>query len=127
MFLIVIIVQEVIKMDEKCSKYEGIFVFSDEETFNRHLSECEDCASEHKKMQRVSELIDEVKFYYYKKNRKIRKIKAVCAVLFLVFFSAFFGVISNDGDLADALMYGDTLSAEELGFPVDSYGLLMVD
>jgi hypothetical protein len=24
-------------------------------------------------------------------------------------------------------MYGNTLSAEDLGFPVDSYGLLMVD
>ena len=43
-------------------------------------------------------------------------------------FSATFGYVSVvDTDLADALMYGDTLSAEDLGFPVDSYGLLVVD
>ena len=35
--------------------------------------------------------------------------------------------INNDGDLADALMYGDTLTAEDLGFPVDSYGFIVVD
>ena len=33
----------------------------------------------------------------------------------------------DDEDLYDTLKYGDTLSAEDLGFPVDSYGLLMVD
>ena len=30
-------------------------------------------------------------------------------------------------DFVDTLMYGEALSAEDLGFPVDSYGLLMVD
>ena len=30
-------------------------------------------------------------------------------------------------DLMDTLKYGDALSAEDLGFPVDSDGLLMVD
>ncbi len=34
--------------------------------------------------------------------------------------------LTND-DLLDTLKYGDTLSAEDLGFPVDSDGLLMVD
>ena len=33
----------------------------------------------------------------------------------------------NDEDLLDTLKYGDILTAEELGFPVDSDGLLMVD
>ena len=42
-------------------------------------------------------------------------------------FSAGLGVTTNDSDFVDALMYGDTLTAEDLGFPVDSYGLLMVD
>ena len=53
--------------------------------------------------------------------------RAVAAVLLVVFFSATFGFIYNDDDLSEALMYGDTLTAEDLGFPVDSYGLLMVD
>ena len=114
-------------MDKKCSKYEGLFIFSDEETLQNHLEECPDCRNEHEKMQKVSALISETKFYYKNKIRKIKKLKAVCAVMFIVFFSAVFGIASNESDIADALMYGDTLSAEDLGFPVDSFGLLMVD
>ena len=53
--------------------------------------------------------------------------RAVCALALIMFFSASFGVFVNDDDFTDVLMYGDTLTAEELGFPVDSYGLLMVD
>ena len=38
-------------MENKCSKYEGLFVFSDEETFKKHLEECSDCQLEHEKME----------------------------------------------------------------------------
>lgn len=114
-------------MENKCSKYEGLFIFSDEETLQKHLEECPDCRAEHEKMQKVSDLIGETKFYYRAKSKRMRKLKAICALAMFMFFSATFGVVTNDGDLADALMYGDSLSAEDLGFPVDSYGLLMVD
>lgn len=114
-------------MENKCSKYESLFVFSDNETLNKHIEECADCKKESEKMNRLSELLGEVKFYYRVRNNKIKRLRAVCAVFFIVFFSAAFGIISNDTDLTDALMYGNTLSAEDLGFPVDSYGLLMVD
>ena len=115
-------------MDNKCTKYEGLFVFSNEETFNKHLAECEDCRAEHEKMQKVSDLLGEVKFYYKAKSKRIMKLRAVCALAMIMFFSATFGYVSVvDTDLADALMYGDALSAEDLGFPVDSYGLIMVD
>ena len=33
----------------------------------------------------------------------------------------------TDDDLLDTLKYGETLSAEDYGFPVDSDELLMVD
>ena len=114
-------------MKNKCSKYEGLFVFSDDETLKKHLEECEDCRLEHEKMQKVSDLLGEVKFHYRLKKRRVMKLKAVCAVAMLMFFSATFGVVSTDSDWADALMYGEALSAEDLGFPVDSYGLIMVD
>ena len=114
-------------MDNKCSKYEGLFVFSNEETLKKHLEECEDCRKEAEKMDKVSELLGEVKFYYRQKSRRIMRIKAVCAVFLLVSYSITCGILTMDNDLSDALMYGDTLSAEDLGFPVDSYGLLMVD
>ncbi|MCM1003084.1 MAG: hypothetical protein NC408_01945 [Candidatus Gastranaerophilales bacterium] len=114
-------------MDNKCSKYEGLFVFSDEETLKKHIEECDECKQEHEKMEKVSDLLGEVKFYYKAKQRKLKKLRAVCAALFLVVFSTTFCVTAMDSDLSDILAYGDTLSAEDLGFPVDSYGLIMVD
>ena len=114
-------------MDKKCSKYEGLFIFSDEATLNKHLEDCPECRAEHEKMQKDSERIGETKLYYKNKTQRAKKLKAICACLFLLFFSATFSILSNDADLADSLMYGETLSAEDLGFPVDSYGLLMVD
>ncbi len=114
-------------MENKCSKYEGLFIFSNGEEFEEHLKDCQDCREEHEKMQRVSDLIQEVRPYYLKKKSKLRKLRAVAALLFIMLFSATFGVIYTNEDLSDSLMYGETLTAEDLGFPVDSYGLLMVD
>ena len=113
-------------MDNKCSKYEGLFIFSDEKALEQHIQECNECRAEHEKMLKVSELISEVKPYYTKKS-KLRKLRAVAAFLFIMFFSATFGVLYTDDDIADSLMYGETLTAEDFGFPVDSYGFLMVD
>ena len=114
-------------MNDKCSKYEGLFIFSDENKLNEHINECEDCRKEHEKMQRISDLIQEVKPYYLNKKSRLRRMRAVAALLFIMLFSATFGVIYTNEDLSDSLMYGETLTAEDLGFPVDSYGLLMVD
>ena len=114
-------------MEKKCSKYEGLFVFSDEVTLEEHLKECPDCLAEHEKMQKVSNLLSEVKFHYKLKAKRVRKIKAVCLALCLICLTTSFSFISEDADFVDTLMYGEALSAEDLGFPVDSYGLLMVD
>ena len=113
-------------MDNKCTKYEGLFVFSDEETLKQHLEECEECRVEQEKMDRVSDLIDEVKLYYRAKNKKRPKLRAACAMFLLLFSTLTAGIVVNDEDMIDTLRYGETLSAEDLGFPVDSYGLLMV-
>lgn len=114
-------------MDNKCSKYEGLFIFSDEETLKEHVAQCEECRAEQEKMDKVSALIDEVKFHYYKKRKMMPKLRAVCAVALLLFSTLTLGIAVNDEDLMDTIRYGETLSAEDLGFPVDSYGLLMVD
>ena len=97
-------------MDNKCSKYEGLFVFSDEKTLLEHVENCPDCKAEHEKMQKVSDLLSETKFYYRQKNRVVRKIKAVCLALCLIAFSAGLGVTTNDSDFVDALMYGVELA-----------------
>lgn len=114
-------------MNNKCPKLEGLFIFSNEDELLKHLEECDDCKNAYTKMQKVSDLIQEVKPYYKKKKSALKRLRAVAALLLLVFFSATFGFIYNDEDLKDSLMYGDTLTAEDYGFPVDSYGLLMVD
>ena len=114
-------------MENKCSKYEGLFIFSNEENLEAHLNDCEDCRKEHEKMQKISDLIQEVKPYYIKKRHNLKRMRAIAATLFIVLFAGTFGFIYTNEDLSDSLMYGETLTAEDLGFPVDSYGLLMVD
>ncbi len=113
-------------MENKCSKYEGLFVFTDDETLKKHLNECEECRKEQEKMDRVSELIGEVKSHYYSKSKKVPVLKVACILSLLLFSTASIGVIGNYDVMVDTLQYGDTLSAEDLGFPVDSYGLIVV-
>lgn len=114
-------------MNDKCSKYEGLFIFSDKEKLEQHIAECECCQKEHEKMKKVSELLGEVQFYYKSKARKSRRFKSVCAALLMVMVSTLGCFVYNDADLQDEFMYGQSLSASELGLPVDSYGLIMVD
>ena len=114
----------------KCSKYEELFVSNaPEEEILKHIEECEECRTEYETQNKVSSMLKEVKLYYYSKRKnRIARLRAACAIMFMVFSLASIGgfAITND-DLMDTLKYGDTLSAEDLGFPVDSYGLLMVD
>ena len=116
-------------MKNKCSKIEELFVSSSEEELQKHIQECEDCRAEYEKQQKVSSMLDEVKMYYYaKRKQRTMRLRAACAVMFLVFsVISVTGWALNDDDLMDTLKYGDTLSAEDLGFPVDSDGFLMVD
>ena len=114
-------------MKEKCTKYEALFTFSTQEEFEKHLKECPDCQKEHEKMQKVSELIQEAKPYFVEKRRNYAKIKAVAASFALLLFTTTLGVVNFNTDISDTIKYGTTLSAEDLGLPVDSYGLLMVE
>ncbi|MCQ2738974.1 MAG: hypothetical protein MJ237_01965 [bacterium] len=114
-------------MNNKCTKYEGLFVFSDNETLMEHINSCEECKSEHEKMEKVSDLISEVKLYYKGRKQKFKQLKAVCVLFLFIIFSTSGIIIYDDAEIMESLMYGNTLSAEDLGFPVDSDGLLMVD
>lgn len=116
-------------MENKCSQYEKLFISSSPEELENHVRECEECRAEHQVQEKVSSLLDEVKMYYYaKRKRRMIRLRAACAIAFLVFSLVSVGGFAlTDDDLMDTLKYGDTLSAEDLGFPVDSYGLLMVD
>lgn len=114
-------------MDNTNSEYEKFFISADENELSEHLKNCQKCQAEHFVMQKVSALIAEVKPYYIRKRHNLRKLRAVAVFFLVVFCTTAFGMLYNNEDLADALMYGQTLTAEDYGFPVDSYGLLMVD
>lgn len=114
-------------MKEKCSKYEALFTFASEETLKEHIELCEDCKREQERMDKVSALLKEVKPYYLEKRKNTAKLKLACAVLAIVVGGTTMGVINFNTDISDIIKYGNTLSAEDLGLPVDSYGLLMVE
>ena len=114
-------------MNDKCTKYEGLFIFSDEETLKKHIETCPDCAKEDAEMKKVSELIQEVKPYFVQKRKNYLKLKAICAVSVMILCTTTLGVINLNTDISDTIKYGNVLSADDLGLPVDSYGLLMVE
>ena len=113
--------------DNKCQKYEGLFVFSDDATFQAHLAECEDCRAEHERMQRVSQLLQEVKPHFVSERKKFAKFKIACAITFIMLSGTVLGLANFNNDVTDTLRYGTTLNAEDYGFPVDDYGFLLVE
>ena len=114
-------------MDKKCRQYEGLFTFGDEERLMKHLETCEDCRKEHERMQKVSSLIAEVAPQLREKRRNTAKIKLACVSFAIIFFVATLGVINFNTDIHDTLMYGQTMTTEDYGLPVDSYGLIVVN
>ncbi len=114
-------------MKDKCTKYEALFTFRDEQELNEHIQNCEDCRLEHEKMLRVSELIQEAKPYFKQKRKDFAKVKVACALFMLLISGTTLGIINFNTDISDTLKYGTTLSAEDLDFPVDSYGLISLE
>ena len=85
--------------------------------------------AELEKMKKVSELIQEVKPYYLEQRKKQQKafknIKVACITLALMFFG-FGGVLVNqEYDIVNSIVYHN-ITAQELGFPTDEYGLITV-
>lgn len=114
-------------MDEKCNQYEPLFTFRSEEELIEHIQNCPECQKEHEKMQKVSELLQEVKPYYLKRRKNFAKFKVACALFFMLMCSTTLGVINFNTEISDTLKYGTTLTAEDLGLPVDSYGLIYLE
>lgn len=115
-------------MTKKCTKFEGLFIFADKETLQKHIETCEDCRKEQEKFERVSELLQEVKPLYKKKTTPLKtSLKIACALAVVLFGTSAFNTLDERFAFVDTLRYGQAISLEELGFPVDSYGLLMVE
>ena len=63
-----------------CNGYEAMYTFLSDEDFSEHLKVCEECAKEHAKMQRVSDLIQEAKPYIKEKQKRRTILKSAAAV-----------------------------------------------
>lgn len=119
-------------MKEKCSKYESLFIFSDEKDLTEHINNCEDCKAEHEQMQKVSALLKEVAPHYQKKKKsfanKIRFLQAAC-MLFILFVGGLSttAMLDSKYGILDTVKYGAPLTMEDMGFQTDNYGLIQVD
>lgn len=114
-------------MSDKCTKYESLFLFSDEVALKAHLEECPECRAEHEKMSKVSELLQEVKPHFMAKRKRIMQMKIACAISFMFLSGTVLGLINFNPEISDTLRYGAVLEAEDYGFPVDDYGFLLVE
>ncbi len=123
------------KMDKKCTKYEELFISSDKNALLEHIKICPDCAAEHEKMKKVSGLIKEVSFSYRQRQKRLKTAILSIAASFLMIFLAFFAVqITTPESFVNETIavisdgaYGVDYSYEQMGLPVDDYGLIAVD
>ena len=92
-------------MKEKCSKYEALFTFLDENEFKKHLEECEDCREQQAKMDKVSALIQEVKPVYLEKRKSFAKLKIACAAFAILLSGTVLGVLNFNTDLSDMIRF----------------------
>ncbi len=114
-------------MKDKCQKYEGLFIFSDEATFKAHLEECPDCRAEHEKMQKISGLLQEVRPHFVAQRKRFAQMKIACAISFMFLSGTVMGLLNYNSDITETIKFGAALEAEDYGFPVDDYGFLLVE
>lgn len=113
--------------ETKCNGYEAMFTFLSDEDFTQHINDCEACAKEHAKMQKISELINEAKPYIKEKQRQKVLYKKVAAFFVIAFASLSFPLYMAGVNTYDNLVAINSLSVEEMGLPVDEYGFLYVE
>ena len=114
-------------MAQKCSKYESLFIFGNDEDLNEHLESCQECRLEHQKMQQVALMMKEVKPFISRESFYRRHLSKIAACFIFVSIG-FYGAaqysthtISSQDDLN--LVKGNSIIAQ-MGLPADEYGLL---
>ena len=115
-------------MNEKCEKYEALFTFGTEDDLMKHIAECPDCKLEHEQMEKVSELIKEVRPQFTAARKdKYRKMKIACVFAMILLAGVSLETVDMQYGIIDQIMYGERMTPEKLGLPTDSYGLIMMD
>lgn len=116
--------------EKKCNGYESMFVFLNEEDFQKHLQTCEECQKEHERMQKISNLVKEAKPCFKEKKQKKTMLKAICAVFTVATLSLSYPIYTIGTDMyekAAEQSEENSLTAEEIGLPVDEYGFVYID
>lgn len=114
-------------MKNECEKFEGLFIFADDETFNEHIMACDVCRKKYEKMKKISSLLQEVKPQFKKKIVVHKSVMTACVMFLILLCGVSFNVLDQKYSIVDTIKYGQAVSIEDMGFPVDSYGLLMVE
>ncbi len=115
-------------MTKKCNKYEILTTFCEnDDELLAHINECEECKIEHEKILAVTKLIQEAKPYYLHKELNFQKLKVACVMFFTLFSGVTFGILNENYKIIDTLSYYDGITIEDMGFPTDDYGFIMVD
>ena len=115
-------------MENKCNKYEGYFLFSDEKALDEHIKTCPDCQKERAKEERLSELLKDSRFEYkrlVKRNLNKSYAKVACMLfLFLGIGTTTTFNLYNSSDFGITKAYNTQYSSviENSGLPTDEYG-----
>lgn len=121
-----------IMTEKKCTKYESLFTFSSEEELKEHLDECEDCRREQEEMDKISELIQEVRPYYFqKRTNSINSFKVACVLFIGLFAGTLLGYFVQfpyvDSSSYTVSSTSSVSNVNEYGMALDNYGLITVN
>ncbi len=114
--------------NKKCDKYEGLFVFRNDDELNEHLKECSECREEHEKLLKVSALVKEVAPVYLAKKQKEKTNtlkKIACFIMAFSVITAFAGYKVYDEYRYQANTTDDSY-VTTLGLPTDDYGFFEI-
>lgn len=88
------------------------------------------CKTKEKKMEQISELLQEAKPLYFERKRRRTQVKATLFSMAVV-FTAFFSVMNfNSGSFVafnESKVKVDSVIEDLYGLPVDDYGLFQID
>lgn len=115
-------------MKDKCNKYEGYFLFSDEKTLDEHIKNCPDCQREREKEERLSALIKNSESEYkklVKQNLNKAYAKIACMLLLFAGIGTTTGYnLYKSSNIINPNSYNSAYISviENSGLPTDEYG-----
>ncbi len=106
--------------EKNCKGFKEQFINLNKDELLAHIQICESCKKEYLEMEKLSTLLKTVKPHYVKKQNIMKSFKTA-AVLTLTIFTGFMATYLTN------TYSQNTLSLDDLGFPTDEYGFLLVD